>query len=192
MAQRLDAADRRERILATATDLMARNGYRGVTLRALARACQMTAPGLLHHFDGMPEVLLAALERRDEADRRALAPALARARTVREVLDAVVAHNASDPVGARFFATVQAEALDHEHPAHDWFLRRSERYAGEIHHLLDDGPDADPSDARLLGAVLDGLQARWLLDPASFPLVESWRRAADLLFAPQAAAHSSR
>ena len=192
MARRLDPDERRAEILATAINSIARSGYRGLTLRAFARECGMTAPGVLHYFAGMPEVLIAALRYRDDYDREQLAGTLESATSVRELLDGVVAYNEAHPVAARFFAVVQAEAIDPAHPAHEYFLDRSDQYAEQVGGILRTEFDLDPGFARLLGAVLDGLQTNWLIDPVRFPLSSNWHRAADLLFAGAGdRAHSS-
>ena len=192
MARRLEPDERRAEILATAINSIARSGYRGLTLRAFARECGMTAPGVLHYFGGMPEILIAALNYRDDYDRERLADNLDRATSARELLDGVVAYNEAHPVAARFFAVVQAEAIDPAHPAHQYFVERSDQYAEEVREILRSDFDVDPGFARLLGAVLDGLQTNWLIDPERFPLSPNWHRAADLLFASKPQTHRAQ
>ena len=102
---------------------------------------------------------------------------------MRELLDGVVAYNEAHPVAAQFFAVVQAEAIDPAHPAHEYFLERMDQYAEEVGAILRSEFDVDTGFAKLIAAVLDGLQTNWLIDPQRFPLSSNWRRAADLLFA---------
>ncbi|MFC5748124.1 TetR/AcrR family transcriptional regulator [Actinomadura rugatobispora] len=184
MTDRLAPALRRRHILTTAMKVIAQEGYCGLTLRAFAGHCGMTAPGLLHYFSGMPEILVAALRLRDESDRAELAAMLASTRTLREALDTVVGYNAARPERARFYAVVQAEAIDPEHPAHDFFRERPT----ELARLLarSDTTAGDEALVRHVLAVLDGLQTHWLLDPDTFSLTDAWTTVADALLGPTA------
>ncbi len=55
---------RRTRILAAARTLLEQHGYRGVTMRALADASQVSVPTLYNLFGGREPLLLAAVEER--------------------------------------------------------------------------------------------------------------------------------
>lgn len=55
---------RRVRILETARALLEKHGYKGVTMRALAEASQVSVPTLYNLFGGREQVLLAAVEER--------------------------------------------------------------------------------------------------------------------------------
>src|SRR4051812_10394332 len=116
MARRLHPDDRREEILDVAESVISASGYRGLSLRALSRACGMSAPGLLHYFDSNADVLTALLDRRDHRDSVAMLALATGSRSVRDLFDSLVAYNAAHPDGARLFAMVQAEAIDQEHP----------------------------------------------------------------------------
>ncbi len=58
----LQMAERRERILEAARELIARNGFDGLTMRELARESQVTAPTLYNLVGNKEEVLFAAVE----------------------------------------------------------------------------------------------------------------------------------
>ncbi|PKQ27034.1 MAG: TetR/AcrR family transcriptional regulator [Actinobacteria bacterium HGW-Actinobacteria-4] len=187
MAERLAPEVRRLRILETAMDYIAEEGYRGLTLRGLARRCGMSAPGLMHYFADMPTLLMAVLDHRDAKDQAAVAeqveadrPTLA---SMREVADRIVDRMASNPQGARLFAMVQAESLDPKHPAHHYFLERGHRAASEFAARM--GPDVPDAKARALRfmAILDGLQLSWLRDPDGFDIRAHWAAIAPGLFA---------
>jgi AcrR family transcriptional regulator len=176
---------RRLFILDTAMTIISEEGYKGLSLREVARRCGMSAPGVMHHFPDMPTLLLALLERRDEVDRVHLEESLRDQHDLRAVLDTVVDYNASHPRGAQLYAMVQAEALDLAHPARRYFEGRTARFTDVI--LQQVGADTAPELVAIMPAVLDGLQMHWLMDPASFDLRERWAYVADALFARYAA-----
>lgn len=182
MRTRMDPEARRLLILDTSMAIVSEEGFKGLSLREVARRCGMSAPGLMHYYPDMPTLLMALLERRDEIDEIALGDRLADATDLRSVLDRVVDYNADHPAPAQMYAMVQAEALDQNHPARAYFEGRSTRWSAAVGRLL--GPDAVPTELlRILPAVLDGLQMHWLLNPDEFDLRAEWARTADALFA---------
>src|SRR5512143_3433780 len=60
--------DRRQRILAVAERLLARNGWRSTSLAQIAKEAGVTPAGLLHHFESTEQLLNALLDARDEDD----------------------------------------------------------------------------------------------------------------------------
>ncbi|WP_177154332.1 MULTISPECIES: TetR/AcrR family transcriptional regulator [Actinosynnema] len=162
---------KREEILTTALDLVARNGYRRTTVRELADAVGLSQAGLMHHFGSKEELFTEILRRRDEADR---AEFLGDGESA-DLPDAyvrLVRHNAGVPGLVRLYNRVSAEAVEPEHPSHEYF---GERYralradtAEAIRRLQAEGrmpAAADPDKlAVLVTALLDGLQTAWLYD----------------------------
>lgn len=55
--------DTRERVLQTAQSLFAERGYRGTSLRDIARKIGIKAPSLLHHFPSKQQLYIAVLDR---------------------------------------------------------------------------------------------------------------------------------
>ena len=55
----------RDRIVAEATRIFARDGYRSGSLQRIAQACGLTQQGLLHYFRSKAALLLAVVEARD-------------------------------------------------------------------------------------------------------------------------------
>ena len=166
--------DTRERILAAAAALFAETGYRGTSMVAVAEAAGLSQTGLLHHFPSKELLLAGVLQRRDEQDRAALD--LGTEPRGWEVLDQLVAlvdHNTRREPFVRLFTAMAGEAIDAEHPGHDW-LREHHRYATS---LVSEGLQQAQADgtcaadapveriARVTVAVLDGLQIQWLMDP---------------------------
>ncbi|HSN11586.1 MAG TPA: TetR family transcriptional regulator C-terminal domain-containing protein, partial [Propionibacteriaceae bacterium] len=84
------------------------------------------------------------------------------------------ARNQERPGTVRLFTTLSAEATDPEHPAHEHFVDRYEavrRHTTErLAHEQSEGRIPSTVDsavaARLMMAVMDGLQIQWLLDPS--------------------------
>src|SRR5690606_34890934 len=60
--------EKREEILRLALEVLAREGYRGTTIRDVADAVGLSQTGLLHYFGSKDELLTAVLRRRDEID----------------------------------------------------------------------------------------------------------------------------
>ncbi|MHB8340627.1 MAG: TetR/AcrR family transcriptional regulator [Mycobacteriales bacterium] len=164
-------ASRREQILRTALASFAVKGYRSSSVREIASQVGLTDAGVLYHFGSKEKLLEAVLVQRDTAyedtfrnRRRGLA-----------VFDAaldVMVQNARQPGLVRLFCTLSAEAMDPDHPAHAFFVRRyvivrqvfadaiaAGQASGEIR------PEVDPVQvASTLIAIQDGLQVQWLLD----------------------------
>ncbi|MCM2387285.1 TetR/AcrR family transcriptional regulator [Streptomyces albipurpureus] len=181
VARRMTPEARRAEILGIAQAVIAEEGYRGLTLRELARRCGMSAPGLMHYFPDMPTLLTAVLARRDETD---MAEFWARGQTyenVLEVIDAMIVYYAERPAELSNFIRLEAEALDPRHPAHDYFLSRNNQSFDELRPYVE--RDYDDPDAVLvvLRLIVDGLRMRLLRDPDRVDLGADWRAVRDTL-----------
>ena len=60
--------DRKQRILAIAERLLARNGWRNTSLAQIAKEAGVSPAGLLHHFESKEQLLNAVLDARDDDD----------------------------------------------------------------------------------------------------------------------------
>jgi len=175
---------KREEILARALDVIAREGYRGASVKELADAVGLSQAGLLHYFDSKEELFTEILRKRDELDSVGqglggdLQQGLVAAESGEQLdirsgyLD-IIRHNADVPGLVHLFARLSVDAADPEHPAHQFFVARGEslrgffaaavaaqQRAGEITDRVD--PD---TVARLFQAVADGMQVQWMLEP---------------------------
>jgi AcrR family transcriptional regulator len=158
-------AERRRTILATALEVFAESGFRGASVREIANRVGMTDTGVLHHFGGKGNLLLEVVKQKEDEDAGAIGDPYRRD---------LVAKNGTRGGTVRLFTTLSAEATDPEHPAHEHFVNRYERVralaAGRLATESAGGgipATVDPDiAARLMLAVMDGLQIQWLLDPS--------------------------
>ncbi|MGE8232607.1 MAG: TetR/AcrR family transcriptional regulator [Stenotrophomonas sp.] len=181
---------RRQQILDAAMHVFARTGFSNASFAEVANQVGLTLPGLLHHFPSKTEMLLAVLEVRDQRSPRlpdyphdytlkeaAAGPPLPWSRVL-EQLRLVNRANAELPGVIKAFSLLNAESLSEDHPAQDWFHRRSglmlQYIAHSLRHAQQCGevtPTADPDQiAAELIAMMDGLQLLWLRHPGKIDL----------------------
>lgn len=165
MARRLAPEARRAEIVETTRAAIAEDGYRVLSLREVARRCGMSAPGLMHYFPDMPALLEAVLDHRDEVDLAAILQDEGPDTPLVELLEASRRYYAERSGEARSFDALESEALDPQHPAHDYFIRRNqraiERMRPQIEREFDDGAEV----TRLLALLLDGFRLKRLREP---------------------------
>jgi AcrR family transcriptional regulator len=182
---RLPPAERREQILAAASHLIAQRGFRGVSLDDIAVECGFTKHGLLYHFPSKEILLAAVLRRRDEQDRGSIADvdlsAVLDVATARAVLTRLVHRNLEQRPLIHLYTTLNAEALEEDHPAHGYFRDRLALVReGLQQHVLAWHPHPDLAANELVG-FLEGLQLLWLRHPdIDFP--RQWELFADRFF----------
>lgn len=187
---------RRKRILSTAVDVFGEQGYRGTSVREIARRVGISDAGLLHHFGTKTGLLAATIAERDELDRVRRADAEASGATLIDTMREQVARNAASPGLVALHVVVSAEATDPQHPAHESFRDRyrSIRHQDddEFGRLQESGElrrDLDPQRlGQLVTAMMDGLQLQWLLDPEQVDMVALFDEFLRLLAVP---AHES-
>lgn len=162
--------ERRERILEAALEVFAEHGDRGTSLQEIADRVGVTQPALMYYFGSREELLLAVLQRRDTLGTEV-------AGTTGTPGDAVVRalrHSMEQPGLMKLFVSLSAAATDPGHRAHEFFADRYRELTAGITDTVAAGQDAglmradvDPEHvARLLLAVLNGLQVQWLMDPS--------------------------
>ncbi|CAM4257125.1 TetR/AcrR family transcriptional regulator [Nocardia ninae] len=173
--------ERREQILDAALRTIAERGYLATSVAELAEAVGLSQGGLLHYFGSKEELFVAVLRKRDEIDVAGLhGPAPA-------AFVALVRRNTKVPGLIELFTHMQAAAADPRHPAHDYMLERyrvgTAAFAQALREMQQDGTlsrKVDPdAAATMFFALADGLQARWLIDPAidmAAQLEDAWRR----------------
>jgi len=182
----------REKILATAVEVFGKQGFRGGSLRDIARRVGISEAGLLHHFGSKAGLLTAVLVERDrrDAERRALEE-----RDGVGLVDAMrhqVRRNAGTPGLVSLHVVVSAEATEPDHPAHALYRDRYSRIRaqdrGSFRELVERGllrAEVDPDKiGPITSAVMDGLQLQWLLDPDAVDLEDLFEHFLLLLGAP--------
>jgi AcrR family transcriptional regulator len=164
---------KREEILTSALDVIAREGFRGASVREIADAVGLSQAGLLHYFGSKEQLFVEILRKRDEIDAGQFEPSELELTSMREGYLRVIRHNSEVPGVVELFSRLAVEASDVAHPAHAYYLERSALIrrlftesvaAAQAAGRLDDRVDPEVL-ARLFQAVSDGMQLQWLLDP---------------------------
>lgn len=158
---------RREEILESALDVIGRKGYQNASLKQIAELVGVTPAALLHYFGSKEELFTEVLRTRDEHDR--MAPQTSNPADAKSAFVDVIRHNTEVPGVVELFSRLSVDAVDPAHPAHQYFLERSERLRESITDAFahDAGRRAtlDPDTmARVIQAVADGLQLQWMID----------------------------
>jgi AcrR family transcriptional regulator len=165
--------ERREQILAVATEMFGNAGFRGVSLADIAARVGISQPGLIHHFRSKEELLIATLERRDAESSGHIEEAFRDSSAV-DALLSLCRYNMANPDSVRLYSVESAESLEPGHPAHEFFRSRYSRVretvSGRVRRDQEQGllpADIDPFEfAAGVIALMDGLQVQWLLDPS--------------------------
>jgi len=174
---------RRQEIVGAALQVFSEAGYHKGSIRDVARRAGLSQAGVLHHYPSKALLVEAVLDWRDQD---ALARMGAEPPTGLAMLQALVdlaEHNATTPELVELHVALSAEGTAHDHPVHDYVVRR---YSGVVAMITDafeetaargelqPGVDCRCS-ARTLVALMDGLQGQWLLDPG-VDMAEELRR----------------
>ena len=162
--------------------VFAREGYRGTSLRDVAKESGLSLPGVMHYFESKEHLLTAILEKRDDAF---VGDAPIDDDSI-DVLVRAMRHNRDVPGLVQLYLTLAAAAEDPAHPAHEHFRDRFSQLrlalAGAVRDRQAHGAapsDLDPEQiARLLIAAADGIQMQWSLDRSidmAADIEELWR-----------------
>jgi AcrR family transcriptional regulator len=160
---------RRAEIIRHATEAFRQRGYQASSLREIAAAVGMTQPGLTHHFASKEELLVAVLADKDKAYIQEIAQEYSE--VVAELRE-VVARNSAQFELLRLYTVLTGEAVNPEHPAHDFFKRRYAKARKLFAELVRKGQenkelaaDLDPDQtATMIVAMMEGLQLQWQMD----------------------------
>ena len=185
--------ERLHQILGAATELIGQYGFYGTSLHQIADAVGMTNAGVLHYVRNKNELMTMVLESSyDEGnpvwmflrDRLALQTAASISSTHIPVLyRRTVEVNETRPDMVRLFSVLGAEALQPDHPAHDYFQRREKAFWERFRNIAWKVPPG--TDMRNVfttaNSAMDGIQLRWLRDD-SVSLSLLWSRCEDVIF----------
>lgn len=186
-------ARRRAEIIAAAFTTFAADGYRGASMVQIAAACGVSRAGLLTTSPPRDPPPAAVLEERDRVNGELFFhdtdPKRDGIHYLRQLLQ-VLKHNEGERELVRLFATLSTEAADPDHPAHAYIANRFRWLEDDIDQALREAqarglvrPGADLDGfARDLIALIDGLQIRWLIDPAGVDMAgRAHKRLMDIL-----------
>jgi AcrR family transcriptional regulator len=160
---------RRAEIIHHATEAFSQRGYQASSLREIAASAGMTQPGLSHHFGTKEELLVAVLA---DKDRTYIQEIPQTSEDVVAQLREIVQRNSARYELMRLFTVLTGEAVNPEHPAHEFFqdryTRARELFAelvrvGQARKELDPALDPDRTGTVLV-AVMEGLQLQWQMD----------------------------
>ncbi|MBT1177078.1 TetR/AcrR family transcriptional regulator [Bifidobacterium callimiconis] len=177
--------DRREKILAATVEYFGTLGYYGTSIQKIATKVGLTKAGVLHYVGSKEGLLELVLTEMYDKETNELLASLEHAEkpSIAAMFRENVAINVKRPQLVHMFSTLSAEALDPNHPAHDYFAQR-ERNGVEQSMKIDWAvPDGvDPADVLLAGfSMMDGAQLRWLRTPGQ-DFQKMWARCEDVLF----------
>lgn len=164
---------RREAILDAAVDLLAEVGYHGMSLRDVARHVGISHPGVIYHFPSKEALLMSVVQRYEtqvgfDLDNLEKLDAL----PVLDTLLEVTSRLNETPMIIEVECMMMVEASSEIHPAHDHYMRRSERLLSVLKRvwsrLQQDGKVAATEDpthlAEIHAAVYNGIMIHWLYD----------------------------
>jgi len=163
-------AARREEILNGLMQKIARQELRNPTLREIGRALNIEPAHILYYFGSREELLQSVIMRWDEGARAAASANVVTLDNFAEQLK----RNIAIPGVVHLYLNFAAEAVDPDHPAHEFFKQRFERVTAILTARIREeqasgtiGAEIDPeSNARQLIAMADGLQLQSLVNPS--------------------------
>ena len=180
----------RAKIIESAIEAFAQKGFRGAKMADIAKAANLTEPGLLHHFPSKTHLLMEVLKERDRIDSERMRATLQK--NGNHFLEAgieLVEHNQTVPGLVQLFNLLVAESVSPDHPAHEFFRERYQREREHMTRVIVQAQQAGEvrSDISaetlviLIFAVMDGLQVQWLLEPERIVMADLFRVMMNLL-----------
>jgi len=159
-------AARREEILQTAIGVISQTGYHQASLRAIGRELGIEPAHILYYFGSREGLLMEVIERWGQ-ESTSNAPGA----DMIEVYQRAIRRNLSIRGVVHMYLSFATEAVERDHPAHQFFRDRFEHLSGELEATLLRGmrdgivrTDIDAAWAsRVLIALADGLQLQALL-----------------------------
>ncbi|MDQ0456463.1 TetR/AcrR family transcriptional regulator [Rhizobium paknamense] len=177
--KKLAGCERREAILEASVRLFLKNGFHATSFTMIAEEVGLSVAGLTHYFPTKVELLLAVLDKRDQATVHLVPDPIPHWDDFLAALKEINRRNVEIPETIRAFSLMNAESLLENHPAKAWFHKRTldlrDRLAHSIHQAIDEKEIRDDTDPQSLAseiiAMMDGLQMLWLRFPQSTDMV---------------------
>ena len=162
---------RRAEIVDAAMAVFAEQGFNNLSLRQIAEAVGVSHTLLRHHFGTKDTILQAVLTRREETEARWRADLFAE-HGLLEALPRIMEHNAAIPGLIQLDSLMRAEAVNPDHPAHEYVIGLARRFRAQLRADLAAeqaaGRIREDLDLELtatqLVALIEGVQSEWLLD----------------------------
>lgn len=153
--------ERRDRIVDACFDVIAEAGVAGASARRIAQAADVPLGSITYHFSGMDELLRVAFERFADEVSNHFEQRLADARNAQEAEQEVIALVTQDVVDTQrnLILTHELYTLAARRSA---FREIADAWIARSRHALEHC--FDPTTARLLDALLEGLTIRRALD----------------------------
>lgn len=174
---------RRQQIVSAGLAVFSSSGFHGGSLRDVAERVGLSQAGLLHHFPSKKHLLQAVLTWRDDEARRQLGEPFPDGL---ELIRRLVARPDTPPARelVQLHVKVSAEGVSVNHPIHGYVFERHASAFTTVHQAFEravaDGELRNDIDcaaaARTLIALMDGLQAQWLLHPEEADIAGDLRR----------------
>jgi AcrR family transcriptional regulator len=174
---------RREQVVAAGLAVFSASGFHGGSVRDIARRAGLSQAGLLHHFPSKEHLLRAVLARRDEIARRQLGdPAPGGLDLIRRLMTLPAVTRTRQLVQLQVITSAEGTAAGH--PVHGYVRQRQASFFDLVRQALEDAasrgelrPGVDCAEtARMLVALIDGLQVQWLLHPEQADIAGDVRR----------------
>ena len=186
---------RRAAILEAATREFGRRGYERARIVDIARAAGVTDAGLLHHFATKRELFLAVVELREQVYAPFAETHLVSARTVFDALIASAARAGLNPDLIRFRMMLTGAGGLEGHPVEGRAGTNLRRALAALEPIIAAAvasgelrADTDPRQVVLeLFALNDGIRSLWAAWPEAVPYADTFRTAANALYARIAA-----
>lgn len=195
--KRMGPQERRQQIIRAAVKIIASKGFWGMSLQDVANEIGITESALYHYINTKNDLLGMIIEELYDSS-AADEYIYGNARIAdsdghvlycfpRFCLDTVM-YNTKRPELVKLFSILNAEALNPEHPAHDYFINRQHKFWKQISSMNWVLPERYRHDINRLHhlwtlsmSAMDGLQLRWLAD-SSADLTEEWLAFSEVLF----------
>lgn len=174
---------RRKQILEAALTIIAVDGFDQTSLSKISKAVGITDVGVLHYFGSMDDLMVEVLRQRDANDMATMTSSLSNLavqikqlagnpeKSLKQMLS-ITARNAKTPGLVELYAYMSVKASNPKSPAYKYFKHRGGIERTMVGHAvrklikndhLDIGMEPEEM-ARIIQALLDGLQIQWLID----------------------------
>ncbi|TLM83559.1 TetR/AcrR family transcriptional regulator [Pseudarthrobacter sp. NamE2] len=167
--------ERRSAVARAALEIVLEKGHRAITTAEVASRAGMSETAMLYHFPTRDHILVAAMELADSDSRTVLTDQFlgSEAQQGEWPPPELARLSAEDEAVTRLFFALSAEAVNTDHPAHQYLKDHQEQtvlhFADGIRRRQSNGyalPGLDPhAVARQVAAVWSGLRMQWLVNP---------------------------